>query len=64
MNEKAGKTNIGKRLSTLDPLIKIVCFAKKEIIFSLQRGADLNLSVQGGHCTEPFPFSKTSLEKD
>jgi len=54
-----GNTTGGGRLSTVDLLIKVACFVK--IIFSKQRGADLNLMVQGGQPYLAFSFSKTSL---
>jgi hypothetical protein len=44
----AGNTNLGVRLSTVDLLTKVACFVKNEIIFSIEKGADLNYLLQGG----------------
>ncbi len=57
----AGNTNWGGKLSTIDLLIKVDCFVKKEnIIFNIKQ-ADLNWLVQGSWLYWTFPFSKTSL---
>jgi hypothetical protein len=36
------------KLRTVDLLIKVACFVKKEIMFALSKGADLTDLVQGG----------------
>jgi hypothetical protein len=48
------------RLSTTDFLIRAVNFVKKkEIMFSIQKAADLNLLAQGGQLYRAFfPFGK------
>jgi hypothetical protein len=39
---RARNANLGGRLSTVDPLIKVACFVKRGIIFSILKWADLN----------------------
>jgi len=38
----AGKSYPRGRLSTVDLLVKVVFFAKKQIIFAISKAADLN----------------------
>jgi hypothetical protein len=44
-----------------NPLIKVACFVRKGIMFSISKEAYLNLLVQGGQMYRAFPFSKGSL---
>jgi hypothetical protein len=39
---RSGTTNIRGILSTVDLLIRVACFVKKLILFSISKGADLN----------------------
>ncbi len=45
---RAGNINIRGRLSTVDLLIKVASFVKKQIIFTFSKIADVNWLVQGG----------------
>jgi hypothetical protein len=45
---KAGNANFMGRLSTVDLLIKVVCFVKKKGMLSISKVADLNKLLQGG----------------
>jgi hypothetical protein len=51
----------GGRLNTVDFHIMIPCFVKKEIMFAISKGADINKLVQGGPLYKVFPLSKGSL---
>jgi hypothetical protein len=44
----AGNTNLRGRLSTVDLLIKVASFVKKQIIFTFSKIADVNWFVLGG----------------
>ncbi len=57
----AGNTNWKGRLSTVDLLIKVVCFVNKETNIFNAKMIDLNELEQGGQLCWAFPFSKTSL---
>ncbi len=52
-----------KGSGTVDLLIKIGCFVKKENLVSVWKAPDLNLWVQGGQPYWYLPFSKASLIK-
>ncbi len=58
-----GTLTQGKGSGTVDLLIQIGCFIKKENWVSVWKAPDLNLWVQGGHPYWYFPFSKASLIK-
>ncbi len=49
-----GNTNWRRGLSTVELLIKVPCFVKKQILFALWKGADLNLLVRGGQLYRAF----------
>jgi hypothetical protein len=60
---KAGNSYCWGNLSTVDLLIKLARFVKKEkYLFSL-KAANLNLLIQRGQSYLSFPFSKDSLLK-
>jgi len=44
----SGNTNWRGRLSTVDLLISVACFVKKQIMLSITKAAHLNRLVKGG----------------
>ncbi len=59
---KTGNPYWKGRLNTINLLIKMACFVKKEKYISVLKAAELNqLNVQGGHPYWSFRFSKDSL---
>jgi len=54
---QSGNTNWRGRLSTVNLLIKVACFVKKENTnFKIKKAAHLNLLVHGGLLYLAFPF--------
>ncbi len=62
MSDQPGNSYWRERLSTVDLLIKMGCFVKKENLVPVWKAADLNSLVQGGQLYRYFPFSKASLD--
>ncbi len=60
---KSGNPYLVGRLNTIDLLVKITCFVKKEKNVSVTKAGDFTKLVQGGQLYYYFPFSRSPWTK-